>query len=60
MNKLVIFNYLIIRSMLILLFSAPQTIGAELTDGYLKDLLHNCDCIDVHVSCMTGKRPMLV
>lgn len=59
MNKLVIFNYLIITSMLILQFSVlPQTFGAEFTDRYLKNRLD--EPVDVHVSRMSSKKPRIV
>jgi hypothetical protein len=56
MNKLMIINYLISRSMFILqLYVLPQTFGVEFTDGYLKNLL--CDPVDVHVSRMASNKP---
>jgi hypothetical protein len=38
----------------------PEIITAELTEGYLKDLLRDRDHIDDHVSCITRKWPILV
>ena len=46
--------------MLILLFSLPQTFGAEFTDGYLKNLLGNQQRVNVYVSSIASKRPMIV
>ena len=45
---------------LILLFSLPQTFGEEFTDRYLKNFLRNQQRVDVHVSSMASKRPMIV
>jgi hypothetical protein len=46
--------------MLIFLFFVPQAIRAELIDGYLKDLPCDRDRIDVHISHMTSKKPILI
>ena len=46
--------------MLILLFSLPQTFGAEFTDEYLKNLIGNQQHVNVHVSSMVSKRPIIV
>jgi hypothetical protein len=55
MNKIVIFNYLISRSMRILQFRVPHTFGVEFTNGYLKNLL-----CDVHVLRMANKKSLKV
>ena len=46
--------------LLILQFSLPQTFGAEFTDEYLKNLIGNQQHVNVHVSSMVSKRPMIV
>ena len=51
---------MIFSNMLILQFSPLQIFGAEFTDGYLKNLLANKQRVDVHVSSMASKRPMIV
>ena len=45
---------------LILQFSVPQTFGEDFTDRYLKHFLRNQQRVDVHVSSMASKRPMIV
>src|SRR4051794_36425568 len=46
--------------MLILQFCLLQIFGAEFTNGYLKNLLANKQRVNVHVSSMSSKRPMVV
>ena len=45
--------------MLILLF-LPQIFDAEFTDEYLKNLLGNQQRVNVHISSIASKRPMIV